>query len=103
MKILGFYASDDDLGGEVTSQFSEAAQVIVMHEDGSTTAKIVVMEGPVSIMLDVEIDIKSLLPQPQQPMQQVDMFGAWKRTSSTSGPIGNAPFMPQTTTPGRFG
>ena len=100
MKILGFYASDDDLGGEVTSQFSEAAQVFVIHEDGETTAKIVVMEGPVSIVLNVDIDIKSLLPQPQQPQQQMDMFAAWK-TPVYTGSVGNAPFAPQTAKPGR--
>ena len=86
-RIVSFTARDEVTGDEVTAEFTEAAQIVSFNEDGSIQAKVIYMEGAVNLVLNFELDIKSLLPAPSEDQlrQQEDFFSAW-RNPSYSGP-----------------
>ena len=93
-RIISFTARDEVTGEEVSAEFSDAAQIISFNEDGSIQAKVIYMEGAVNLVLNMELDIKSLIPAPEKPQlkPQEDFFSAWK-TPHVSGPIAVSPMV----------
>jgi len=91
-RITSFFARDEVTGEEIEATFSDAVQIMSFNEDGSVNAKVIYMEGAVSLVLNLELDVKSLIPAPEKDKlaPQEDFFSAW-RAPSVSGPISVTP------------
>lgn len=95
--VTSFFARDEVTGEEVQASFSDAAQVISFNEDGSANAKVIYMEGDVSLVINFELDIKSLIPAPDKDRlaQQEDFFSAWNQPSGSGVPSPPQPYTPR--------
>ena len=78
-RVVSFTAVDDSIGSTVEGNFTNAATIMSFHEDGSIMAKVVYMEGTQKLVLNFELDVKALIPAPEdQNMDKEEkLFESW--------------------------